>query len=180
MRKIVIALALTACSAASTPEEPTYTLTVARVDAHGKLVTTERAITASDQRAMNDARAGRPVAAGAIGTTSEAISIDPGCSGADLWIYDGYGGTGNMLCLAGEGTLWLQNITRKCSTGTCSWFGAVRSYWPGIDSGWIGYEVSDWGAGSCVTYFPHWGPLTNADACVQRADELGTSSLGNP
>jgi hypothetical protein len=182
-RSLVLALTVFAAGCGASPEqasEETYTLTVARVDAQGKVTTLQRSITASEQRAMNDARAGRAAApTGDVGTTSEAISVDPSCNGADLWLYDGYGGTGNMICLAGEGTVWLQNIQSKCATGTCSWFARIRSYWPGIDNGWIGYEVSNWHpAYSCVTYFPSWGPRTDADSCVQRSDQLGTSALG--
>lgn len=175
------ALSLFGCSSGSPDSE--VTVTAVRVDPSGNVSVTQHSITTEQQRAMNEARArslAGSTASDGIGTTSEAISVDPTCNGADLWLYDGYNGTGNMICLAGEGTVWLQNIQSKCATGTCSWFARTRSYWPGIDSGWIGYEVSNWGSSSCVTYFPHWGPLTNADACVQRSDQLGTSSLGNP
>jgi hypothetical protein len=55
----------------------------------------------------------------------------------------------------------------------------IRSYWPGHDNGWIGYEISTMAPRYCVTYFPSWAPLTDADACVQRSDQLGTNSLGH-
>jgi hypothetical protein len=176
-RTIAVALALSAVGCGAAPDqapEETYTLTVARVDAKGNLTTSQRTITASEQRAMNDARAGHVAApSGAVGTTSEAVTLDPSCLGSDLWLYDGYNGTGNMICLAGDGIAWLQNIQTKCATGTWSWFARIRSYWPGVDDGWIGYEVSSWGSSSCVTYFYPYQARTNADACVARSDELG-------
>ncbi len=100
-----------------------------------------------------------------IGTSAQAISADPSCAAADLWLFDGYSQGGeNELCLFGWGGASLQDYPRFLY---CSWWHGcfwgnweynVRSYWAGVSGG----RFSDL---SCAFVFSPW----------QRADLLGPS-----
>ncbi len=102
-----------------------------------------------DAALLHEQRLRQGTSGEAIGTSSQAISADPSCDGADLWLFDDVNQTGtNELCLFGEGVAELHNYqTQYCDLNGCffsTWSGHVRSYWAGVSPGYLHELVSAW------------------------------------
>jgi hypothetical protein len=126
--------------------------TVVRFDAKGNPQAKTFEVTAAQAEAERDARANRPQPAvttqngETVASTGEAITADSSCVGADVWVYDTTGCQAatqnqNEICFYGAGTADLSQYYRRiCGTYTCwypTWEDAVRSYWPGTESGYF-------------------------------------------
>ncbi|WP_437306560.1 hypothetical protein [Sorangium sp. So ce388] len=140
-------------------EEETFTGTVVAINDDGSQTVTTEHFTRAEQLEWQRLRAGvqRGEAAG-LGTAEQASVITASCSnGNALWLYDNTGGSGNMLCLiesGGAGSVILRDYPR----GPGTWSGAVKSYWPGIDSGFFYNGLVRW-CQSQTASFAAWGPL---------------------
>ena len=121
--------------------------------------------------AARERRARQEVSGNGIGTSAQAISADPNCDGADLWLFDDVNQTGrNELCLFGPGVAGLQDYqTRYCDLDRCvfsDWVSHVRSYWAGVASGSLhnpveisGQDFSPWqrvDVAAGIAYWAHW------------------------
>jgi hypothetical protein len=131
MRHATLALVLAAGCAAADPE--TVTLTIVDLQPDGTFTVDERIITAEEQHALLDTKAGGHV------DFAKPIARDTHCDGRSLWLFDDLGFTGNMLCLRGGGTVTLSSFAHHCWFGTrpgcASWSGRVQSLWAGESPG---------------------------------------------
>ena len=186
---ILMTLASGGCSdsADSQTSDVTYIETIVHRHADGSETITTRPVTLSEELRENAARekgAGQESlhsgSSASLGTISEAISIDDGqCPGSDLWVYDQPNRLGNRICFHTDpidypfgSSVSLVNYCRGinyCYNYCCNpWAGAVRSYWPGSDTGSFASSATS----HCRT-FASWGPAVNAaDSCEQSATVL--------
>ena len=82
----------------------------------------------SDELAKMD---GERTALAALGGTGAAPSLDTGCAGASMWIFDGGSQTGNRICFAGTGT---DNLASYTAPGGGNWSQKAKSFWGGVYS----------------------------------------------
>jgi len=80
----------------------------------------------------------------AIGTATQAVTVDPSCAPSSLWLFDDYNQTGaNELCFFyGDGGIaYLSDYsTRYCNPTSCffgNWRNSIRSYWAGLSGGML-------------------------------------------
>jgi hypothetical protein len=135
------------------------------------------------QRAQRLAQADTARAEG-LGVAEDAISVDTGCAGSSLWIYDAavgsqksgwtYGifdltGSENEICFYGAGMASLWDYTHSYndfSNTTYAWAGKIRSYWPGSEAGYLQW-TDDYAHQN--EPFGVYGPLVNAGTVGQKA-----------
>ena len=145
-----VAAAIGACSAhpESVSQEPAeFTKTVVNRRPDGTETVSVVKITAAQQQAEQKARQehrakaspGATYGAEDVGSTSEAITVDTGCSWESLEIFDAANCTGNVICFnGGSGTVFLGNYCRGSGCGQ-NWSAATRSFWPGNNT----YDPAD-------------------------------------
>jgi hypothetical protein len=158
------------------------TRTVVHLDGDRPPVVTTTRLSAGEAAAEVSARAARTRVdlGNGLGRTSEAITADGTCAGADLWLNDGLSQTGNRLCFYGSGQVSLSSICLANFRGTClkSWSGAVRSYWAGADpSGYFNhYASAPPAAPDCEEFFLSYYKADTALACAQKANYVKLGS----
>jgi hypothetical protein len=157
------------------------------VNADGTTVVEETTITLAQELAENAAReAARDpspqtsTSSNGVGSTSQAISRDGGCSLNSLWLYDQFNSTGNRICFTGTGSASLNAYTRKCTPGsqysypTCyTWSGGVMSFWPGSENGGFDYVYP---SGEALNFFYAWQYWKNASSDIQHAQTVFLSN----
>src|SRR5260370_1068090 len=122
MNKIIMLLAglsltVTACGSGERAQEKegTVSRTIVTFQPDGSPEVKQVQITQAHQRAEVAAREQmlqNQASGSSIGTAAQAISTDPSCAGADLWLFDDYNQTGlNEICFFGAGSAQLANYT---------------------------------------------------------------------
>ncbi|SRR5713226_1249126 len=190
MNKMIMVLAglsltVTACGGAERAQEKegTVSRTIVTFQPDGSSEVKTIQITQAQQRAEVAARRQmlqNQAAGSSIGTAVQAISADPSCAGADLWLFDDVGLRGsNELCFFGAGAAQLANyMTAYCTESTCfysTWWHHVRSYWAGTSPGYFLGNPQVWGEPPGYEYFDAWQPVDNAGYWAQHSFEVGLS-----
>ncbi len=166
-------------------EAATIERTIVRINADGTTTSTHEVITAAEHLeevalreylqdpGSHTERSCMPP------TCCTPICGDSSCASSDLWVYDATGETGNELCLydagSGRATVSLSDF----ADGSGTWSGKVRSYWPGVSTGFFG-GGSDLYCPSTCRQFSSYGSATNANTCEQDADLLTLNGVCNP
>jgi hypothetical protein len=181
----VFALSFTLGCSASAPdegEESFVSQTVVTIDKDGRQTVSERVLTQRQARAELDAARGvAPPASSDVGTTSQALTQDPGCAGSSLWLFDAPNRTGNELCFRSDSPGYqiasLSAYTR-CTAffrGTCistaPWTQAIRAYWGGADRFFFtgtGPECL-----SCRNPYVLVNDTVSGDSCAARDTSVG-------
>ena len=154
-----------------------FTDTIVSLHADGTIEQSTRSITAEQRYAEIEQRDTATAGASRLdGSAFDALTlpVDPGCAGADLWIYDST--QANRLCISGASvgvndvdSIDLHGVTygRGCLaidiTGRCtlrpSWAGHVQYIWPGSNDGRL--YLNSFSNPTAV--FWQWGPFQAID-----------------
>jgi hypothetical protein len=133
-----------AASRSETSEALTRTIVTFDVDGTEKVrtetITRETQLREIEERETFLGERAEPKPKDGVGTTSSALTLDSGCAGSSLWMFDGQNLSGNEICFTGAGWANLANYSDRmyCSGNICSWgtwAKNVRSLWAGVDPG---------------------------------------------
>jgi hypothetical protein len=186
----LVALGAAACGESAPPADvgsdpnQVFTSTSVQLDPDGTSVVKRTTITLAQELAENAAReASRKssTSTDGVGSVLEAIYVDSGCAGASLWIYDQPNELGNRLCLNGVGTA---SLSKYCRVSEAVWVGShyvyicvsswslsIRSFWPGVESGYLRAIPLDAG-GVANQYFSAGDGRINADSFGRQAVDV--------
>jgi hypothetical protein len=184
MRKTIAMLAglfltMTACGGAESGRaaEGTVSRTIVQFRPDGSSEVKIDKISQAQQQAEVAARrqlVQQKSARSATGTATQAISADPDCVGADLWLFDDFNQTGsNEICFFGGGSATLADyMTAYCYGDMCfyeTWTYHVRSYWAGVSPGSLwGYA----GEFNGYEYFNAWQRVDTAGFWAQHSTQV--------
>jgi hypothetical protein len=133
----------TGCMAAagSGDEESMVTVTSVHLAADGAPRVQQTMMTLAQERAESLAREQHLVSLAAartsgLGQAVQALSLDSGCAGASLWLFDA---SHNRICFDGAGAASLYSF----ADGSGTWAGQVTEFWPGSEDGYLYDRRSD-------------------------------------
>jgi hypothetical protein len=181
---------------ADDPEQPALTDTIVTVHADGTIEQSTRATTAEARQAER-AAAAAPADKAALAQAkpassspeTSALPVNPGCAGADLWLYDST--QANRLCISGShlgagtgdsidlrtvnfGFLCLAiDITGRC-TERAKWAGRVQFIYPGANDGRL-YQNPQVNP---TAVFWSWGPFQAVNPALTIVVTLLGTRLG--
>jgi hypothetical protein len=167
--------------------EPVLIDTIVQLSPDGTVTEVLQQVTAAERAAQHRARS-LPVEEGApqaeIGQARAALSINPSCATADLWLYDA--DMSHRLCISGSDLeinevdyLDLESATycrpRTVSTVLClqrvSWAGKAAYIYPGSNAGSL-ISSSAWALLGASFPFSAWGPFQAIDPIYSGVVEL--------